>query len=143
MDSPNKAVWPLNRASSYNERGEEVPDPRPTQLAIDFKAPTDLNTRVHQLVQNSLLQQELDAAGIETFAEADDFEMEDKDPNTPYEENFDPLFTTAREQEIRAGFVQEIPREVVEKAREIIAASQKKPEAINKPEALEPKELKK
>lgn len=126
-----------NRLSAYNERGEEVPDSRPTQLAIDFKAPAPLNDRIDQLVHNALMQRDLDAAGMETFAEADDFETEDFDPLTPYEDAFDPLHTTAREQEIRAGFVEEVPPDVLENARAIIA-KHKKAEALKKPEPEKP-----
>lgn len=131
-----------NKLSSYNEKGEEIPDPRPTEMAINFKAPQDLSSRIEQLVKNQLIQQDLANSGMETFAEADDFETDDFDPSSPYEETFDPLHTTAREQEIRAGFVEEIPREVLDKARDLISKAKKKAEAINKPEPLEPKEQK-
>lgn len=128
-----------NKLSGYNDRGEEIPDPRPTQLAIDFKAPPLLNDQIDRLVHNSMMQRDLDKAGLETFQEADDFEMDDLDPTAPYEESFDPLHTIAREQEIRAGFVEELSPEVLAKAREIVAQAKKKAEAINKPEPLEPK----
>lgn len=131
-----------NRLSAYNDKGEEIPDSRPTEIAINFKAPPALSDRIDQLVRNSLIQQELHNAGMETFAEADDFDMEDLDPSSPYEESFDPMHTTAREQEIRAGFVEEIPREVIEKARELIAKSRKKPEAPKQPEANTKPEVK-
>ena len=129
-----------NKLSEYNSKGEEIPDPRPTALQINFKAPPPLNDRIDQLVKNALIQRDLEAHGIETFAEADDFEMDDLDPSTPYEESFDPLHTTAREQEIRAGFVQEIPDDVKAKAKEVIEKHRKKPEAPKKPEASDSKE---
>lgn len=123
-----------NKMSSYNERGEEIPDSRPTELAINFKAPVALEDRIHQLVTGAMAQRELDAAGMETFAEADDFETDDLDPTTPYEESFDPLHIAAREQEIRHGYVGDIPQDVILKAREIIAKEKAKAEATQKPE---------
>lgn len=132
-----------DKLSSYNERGEEIPDPRPTEMAINFKAPQDISHRIDQLVKNSMIQQDLANSGLETFAEADDFDTEDFDSLTPYEDAFDPLHTTAREQEVRAGFVEEIPREVLDKARDLVAKAKRKAEAINKPEPVEPKEVSK
>lgn len=138
-----------NKMSSYNEKGEEIPDSRPTELAINFKAPQPLEDRIHQLVTGALIQRDLEAAGIETFDEADDFEMDDLDPTTPYEENFDPLHIAARNQEIRHGFVKDIPPDVIAKARELIAKAdavklkaEVKAKATKKPEPSTPEEEK-
>lgn len=111
----------VNALSSYNTRGEEIPDPKPTGLHVNFKRPLPLGERIRKLVQSELLARELDATGVETFEDADDFDTPD-DPtdSTPYEESFDPDFTTCREQELRAGFVEERPADRIAKAKEVI-----------------------
>lgn len=111
----------VNALSSYNTRGEEIPDPKPSGLHLSFKRPLPLGERIRKLVQNELLARELDEAGVETFEDADDFDVpEDPIDPTPYEETFDPDHTTCREQELRAGFVEERPRERIAKAKEVI-----------------------
>lgn len=132
---------PVNKLSGYNERGEEVPDPKPIALNVNFVRPVPLGERIRSLVHNELLARELKANEVETFEEADDFNVADDpvDPTTPFEETFDPLHTTAREQEVRAGFVEERPRAKVDAAKakidEIIVKHGVEPEAIKKPEA--------
>lgn len=124
---------PVNKLSGYNAVGEEIPDSKPTALNINFTRPRPLGERIRQLVHNELLARELNDREVETFDEADDFNVPDDppDPATPFEESFDPLHTTSREQEIRSGFVQERPKGQADaakaKAREIIDKHRKAP----------------
>jgi len=72
--------------------GLEVPDPTPLAASLKFKAPMSINDRVRMLVRSSM-QAELDAAGIETFEEANDFDCDDPaDFDTPWEEDFEGAF---------------------------------------------------
>lgn len=112
--------------STYNGKGEEIPDPKPVALPVGFTRPLPLADRIRRLVQNELVQRELSDAGVESFDEADDFDVpEDPVDGSPYEENFDPLYTVAREQELRSGFVQERPAAAKVKAAETIAKHRK------------------
>lgn len=50
--------------------------------------------RIRDMVRSEHLRLAAEAAGQETFEEADDFEVgEDFDPHSPFEENFDQLIT--------------------------------------------------
>lgn len=132
--------------SKHNANGEEILDPTPVALPIRFKRPTPLNERIKQMVaqEMSLAAQ---AAGEESFNEADDFNIPDDpiDPSTPYEENFDPHvpFIGARAAEMAHGLVpDEIDSKIeagvkeVERLRKQQASKKPKPKA----EPREPKE---
>lgn len=75
------------------DRHYETPDPRPMAIPAGMKRPPTLAEQVARLVRGHQLQRELAEAGLETFEEADDFEIPDDmpDPTTPYEPFFDPV----------------------------------------------------
>lgn len=121
------------KVSKYNKQGEELLDPRPVAAAIGITRPVPLGERIRQLVQNETLRRELNEAGVESFDEADDFEIPDDDTfdrTTPYEDRFDPELpgVIARYQEIKAGCVEEIPVERKKKAQECLEKHKKGPE---------------
>lgn len=97
-------------------------DPRPISIPIGMERPESLQEKMRRLVRDEVFNSRLAEAGVETFEEADDFNIPDDpiDPATPYEENFDPKGMTAREQEVRAGYVSE-PTDRLEKAQELLA----------------------
>lgn len=75
-----------------DENGWEIPDPEPVAIPSGFKRPETLAEQVRRLVRSERFNEELKAAGVETFDEADDFEVdEDFDPSTPFETFFDPV----------------------------------------------------
>lgn len=75
-----------------DNRGHEVPDPKPLEVPAGFKKPELLADTVRRLVRSEQFQRDLDNAGLETFDDADDFEVDDDfDPSTPYETFFDPV----------------------------------------------------
>lgn len=128
MDSVNKKTGeikddPMQGMSSYNEKGEELPNSTPLELPVGFSRPQTLQERMRYLLRSEELKRALESAGEETFEEADDFDVEEQDPleGTPYEDDFEPDIPglAAREQEIRAGAVLDRPIEKKEKAREI------------------------
>lgn len=135
MDSVNKKTGeikedPMVGKSSFNERGEELPNSTPMALPVGFRRVQSLGERMKYLLRSQQLADAAEAAGAETFDEADDFSCEEQDPldGTPYEDNFDPEFpgATAREQELRAGYVKEYPLEKKLKAKQLLLDYQRK-----------------
>lgn len=113
--------------------GSERPDPRP--MFIPLKRNVPLAERVRSLVRNELLARELDEQGIESFEEADDFNVEEDppDPTTPYEENFDPEHPgiTAKMQEEKAGFSEPLSHGKKEHARAVIEAHKRSAKKVD------------
>lgn len=74
-----------------DNNGHEIPDPTPLELPVGFKKQETVAQMVQRLVRRDLSEY-AERHGHETFAEADDFELEeDPDPFTPYETEFDPM----------------------------------------------------
>lgn len=73
-----------------DDRGREIPDPTPVSLPVQTKRPLPLADQVARLVRSEMWNRSL-SDDAETFAEADDFDVDDDfDPRTPYEVEFDP-----------------------------------------------------
>lgn len=72
--------------------GYEVLDPTPIAPPIGYKKSPSMFDLVRQQIRSEKLAQEAREQGLETFDEADDFDIPDDpvDPNTPFEEMFDP-----------------------------------------------------
>lgn len=79
-----------NTFGSINAQGQEVLDPTPVAIPVKRKHYSQAD-RLRDLIRSEALARDLAKAGVETFDEADDFEIEDDpvDPQTPYEEVFD------------------------------------------------------
>lgn len=108
--------------SGYNARGEEIPDPKPMALPVGFERPEALVDTIRRLVRSEELASAAEAE-METFDEADDFDVEeDLRVDSPYEDDFEPGLpgVAARHDEIKGGMVQEYPKERLEAARETI-----------------------
>lgn len=74
-----------------DEDGNEQVDGTPRQPALGKKSAPTIQEQIRQLVRSERLRQEAEAAGQESFDEADDFDVgDDFDPSSPYEEVFDP-----------------------------------------------------
>lgn len=73
--------------------GHEILDPTPVAIPAGFKRPETLAEQVARLVRSERWKQDMEAAGVETFEESEDFDVDDEffDPSTPYEEVFDPV----------------------------------------------------
>lgn len=122
---PDTLAEHIRGLSAYNERGEEIPDPTPIEVPLGFKAPIPLSEEIRRMVQNEAIQAELNAAGLETFEEADDFNIPDEDMSAPFEENFDPHFTFDKEAAMRAGVVKHLSQEDIDNAKRAIAEWEK------------------
>lgn len=125
--------------------GSEIPDPRPVQLPVGFERPESIQDLIRRLVTDRQIRDDLASSDIESFDEADDFDvMDDIPPTSPYEENFDPQGIIAKEQAIRAGAVRDLTPEEKEaaivlanKAKAVIAARKKpqEPPTTDSPKA--------
>lgn len=110
----------------YNERGEELPDPTPVEVPAGMRVPESLEAMIARMVRGKV--SELAAReGMETFEEANDFEIEDDDePLTAHERQDMKLEALAEEKrrldELEDAFNEEKKqaevREQVEERRE-------------------------
>lgn len=72
--------------------GREIVDPRSMAPPVGYVRQPTMVDIVRQQIRSAHLAAEAEAAGLETFEEADDFEVDDDfDPSSPYEEIFDPI----------------------------------------------------
>lgn len=71
--------------------GHEVVSSIPVEPPLGYKKQPTMIEHIRNLVRSEHLRHAAESAGQETFEEADDFEVgDDFDPNSPYEEVFDP-----------------------------------------------------
>jgi len=81
----------------YDAHGRELPDDTPLALPVGFTPPETLAEQIQRLVRTNV-SVAASAAGEETFEEADDFDIPDDDdaePNSVYEQEFDPVLGRA------------------------------------------------
>lgn len=77
--------------SSLDAEGREILDTTPIAPPIGFHQQPSMFEYVREMVRSERLKAELEAQGLESFEEADDFDVDDDfDPTTPYENDFDP-----------------------------------------------------
>lgn len=68
----------------------EWPDPRPMAPPLGFHPEPSLAERIRNMVRSEHLRLAAEGSGMETFEEADDFDVDDDfDPSSPYEMFFD------------------------------------------------------
>lgn len=89
-------------ARALSPNGREALDPTPVAIPVGFKRPPSLEEQIKRLVADRDIQRSLSEAGIETFEEANDFDIPDDppDPAALDEEWWDPALkrtVTARE----------------------------------------------
>lgn len=79
------------RFGRLDSERREILDPTPMQPPIGYTRRPSLADQIRDAVRNEKLAQELAAQGVETFEEADDFDIPDDpiDPTTPYEGDFE------------------------------------------------------
>lgn len=74
-----------------NKAGQELPDPRPAAPALGRKPEMHIRDYIRTLVKSERLQQDLESQGVETFEEANDFEVgDDYFPDSQYENDLEP-----------------------------------------------------
>lgn len=73
-----------------DDLGRELCDPTPMQPPLGYNPQPSLAEQMRMMIQSERLRLEAEAAGYETFEEADDFEMdEDPFPRSQHEDEFD------------------------------------------------------
>lgn len=75
----------------FDESGREMMDPLPIAPPIGYKKAPSIAEQIRNMIKSEKLRQEAEAQGYESFEEADDFDVDDFDPKSPYEEVFEPL----------------------------------------------------
>lgn len=80
MQTPKTAHWSYEQVDRHSG---ETPDLTPVEIPIDAP-PLDYHTEMRRIVRDEL-SKHAQSQQKETFAEADDFEMDDEDPISPYE----------------------------------------------------------
>lgn len=87
----NETFAPKSNAPHLDEHGREIPDPTPIAPPLGYKKQPSLAEQIRAMVRSEALRQAAEAAGAESFEEAEDFDVdEDMEPHTPYEAVFDP-----------------------------------------------------
>lgn len=112
------------RTSAYLDLdGREMPSPLPVAPPVGYKKRPSLSEQIREMVRSEHLRRAAVESGMETFEEADDFDVpDDEDPASPYEEaDFepDPRFIEASDADFsrmehalenvfrKAGFIQD------------------------------------
>lgn len=68
----------------HDAKGFEYPDPTPMAIPAHLRLPETLQDTMRRLIRVEMSKQAVEA-GQESFEEADDFEVDDDDPISPYE----------------------------------------------------------
>lgn len=117
-----------------DDNGHERLDPTPMAPPLGWKPEPSMVEIIRAQIAGERLRQEAEAAGMESFEEADDFDVDDDfDPSSPYEEIFDPApprprFRTAQE-EVDPGRPHHQEREAFKKDPESYLASKRPKQA--------------
>lgn len=118
QDQMGKPEYPY-----LDENGGEINDPVPSEPPVGYQVAPSMFEQVQAMVRSERLRQEAEEAGFESFEEADDFEIgDDYDPETPYENDFDPPIGEL----VQAGQA-EIARKEAENSPPVTASGDKEP----------------
>lgn len=91
LDIEDMTRAPRSRDNKLSPSRRELPDPTPIAPPIGFVRQPSLTEQIRSMVRSEQLRHAADAAGAESFEEADDFDVgDDFDPRSPYENEFDP-----------------------------------------------------
>lgn len=110
---------------------EEIVNPVPVAPPVGFRRQPSMVDIVRDMVRSERLRQEVQAAGMETFEEADDFDVgDDFDPSSPYEVDFDPVPASELR---RRRDVADLEAARLANQDSELEGSQGRPEAVAKP----------
>lgn len=80
----------MSVADSYlDEQGRELCNGVPVAPPVGYKKQKSLHEQIRDMIRSEKLAQEAAQGGYETFEESDDFDIEDDDPRSPYEAEFE------------------------------------------------------
>lgn len=93
--------------SKLNARGHEILDDTPVAMPVGFNRPPTLADQIRAMVKGELSRQASEQ-GLETFEDADDFDVDDDmDPSSPWELNFDQESTPRVQFSLKKSSMQE------------------------------------
>lgn len=127
------SIFPSLRFRRLNAQRQEMPDPTPMAPPIGYKKQPSMAELVRDVVKKALTEYAQEN-GMETFEEADDFDIEDDplDPHSKYEADFEGDAAAAIRDpdplEKQYGSVEEFLRENPEIAARIAPSQQLRPE---------------
>lgn len=129
----------------HTKDGRERPDPTPIELNMTER-PLTLAEQIARFTSAGDLQKALQARGMDTFDEADDFDVgqELEEKLSPYEEEFygreRPLARVqTRQDEIKGGMTEEMPMDRFDRAKERFTKKKEKPSKSTTPMEEAPK----
>lgn len=96
MSVKEKALDLLSRIASknpkgrrYDDKGLYYPDPTPIAPPVGYVRSPTIAEQIRSMVRSEQLRRHADTQGLDTFEEADDFDVgDDYDPRSPWEEQF-------------------------------------------------------
>ena len=117
-DCRDGVVYKVPRGGSIVVRGAVLCDPTPIAIPTKFKRTESLDEKIARMVRSEDFRNALKARDIESFEEADDFDVDDDtfDPTTPYEHDHDNHIISAMDR----GVVQRPSEEQLAKSRSIV-----------------------
>lgn len=114
----------------YDSYGRQIPDPVPLAPPIGFKESPSMVEIIRKMVRDERLAQELDAQGMETFEEADDFDVGDENAEelrSGFENEFEPPAV----EQVRQKLTKAAEKKAAEAAKDAAAAAKAKSDATD------------
>lgn len=65
---------------AHDQKGREIPDPRPMEMPLGMSKPESMEDMIRRFVRQEA-SRAASAEGMETFEEADDFDIDDDEPD--------------------------------------------------------------
>jgi len=133
------------RGERLDEHGKEIVSPLPMQPPLGYKRQDPLAIRIREMIIGEKLRQAAIDAGMETFEEADDFDVDDDfDPSTPYENDFDPPLKELKkelEEIANAKAPLEAKQEAARRAAAEHGTQLRSPETVSQPAQTSPGQI--
>lgn len=92
LEQLTSPAWAHRKGKRLDQDGRELPDPTPLAPPVGYNRQPSISEQIRDMVRSEALRAAAEAGGVETFEEADDFDVgDDFDPSSPYEQQFDPV----------------------------------------------------
>lgn len=109
------------KSGRHDDSNQEMIDPRPMSAAIKYRRPPTLQEQMEAFVRSAELRRFAEASGVETFDEANDFEVDDFDD--PLERFFN---TPTPWEETRIGQFEEDAEAIRKKVDEMVNSARER-----------------
>lgn len=93
----------FTRGVKHGEDGLEYPDPRPVEIPANAKRPESLSEMIARMVQHQSFRNKLAEMGAETVEEANDFEIDDDDPEVLFSRSEQMARDIAENDDVQSG----------------------------------------